>query len=258
VPPVDVGTTGNTPSYEPQPTTTAPTSFSQNPIVQIEGGVLEGLFLGILPFGAVAEQVLTGTGALPRGTVAFERGLALGQMAAGLAEMAAGAGVGAFGGLLSTTGIGATLGVPAIVVSAVVVTAGAANVAAGLAGLMSSGSGSAATREGGKFGSGKPSHTAEVTVERDGNVVSQETVKSGGMTPDEAKLGFPKSSLATHTEARAVRSSSLSPGDKMIIKGQYPPCPSCKGRMSSAARESGATIEYHWDGKVWIVAGGSK
>jgi len=73
--------------------------------------------------------------------VAFERGLALGQMAAGLAEMAGGAGGSVFGGLLSATGIGATLGVPAIAVSAVVVTGGAANVMAGLAGLMSSGSG---------------------------------------------------------------------------------------------------------------------
>jgi len=62
--PVDVGTTGNPATYLPQPTTTAPPSFSQNPLVQIEGGVLEGLFLGFIPFGAVAEQVLTGTGAL--------------------------------------------------------------------------------------------------------------------------------------------------------------------------------------------------
>jgi len=75
------------------------------------------------------------------GRVAFERRLALGQMAAGLAEMAGGAAGGVIGRLIRATGIGATVGVPAIAVSAVVVTAGAANVAAGLAGLMSSGSG---------------------------------------------------------------------------------------------------------------------
>jgi len=124
-----------------------PPTFSQNPIVQIEGGVLEGLFLGFIPFGAVAEQVLTGTGALPRGTVAFERGLALGQIVTGLAEIAGGAGGSVVGGLMSATGIGATLGVPAIAVSAVVVTGGAANVAAGLAGLMSSGSGPSTPRQ---------------------------------------------------------------------------------------------------------------
>jgi len=161
VPPVDVGTTGNRPSYEPQPTTTAPSSFLQNPIVQVEGGVLEGVFLGCFPFGAVAEQVLTGTGALPRGTVAFERGLALGQMAAGLAEMAAGAGGGALAGLMSATGIGAPLGIPAIVVSAVVVTGGAANVAAGLVGLMSTGSGAGSGSQ-----SQPPATKAQVTPGR--------------------------------------------------------------------------------------------
>jgi len=92
--------------------------------------------------------LLEGTGALPRGTVAFERGLALGQIAGGLFEMAAGAGGGVVGGLMSATGFGAAFGVPAIAVSAVVVTGGAANVAAGLAGLMSSGSGAGGSAQG--------------------------------------------------------------------------------------------------------------
>jgi len=76
--------------------------------------------------------------------------------------------------------------------------------------------------EGGSgFGSGKPPHTAEVTVVRNGEVVSQQTLKSGGMSQEEAALGFPRSSLATHTEARAVRSTPLQAGDAMTIKGQY-------------------------------------
>jgi hypothetical protein len=45
---------------------------------------------------------------------------------------------GVVGGLLSSTGIGAAIGVPAIAVSTVVVVGGAANVMAGLTGLMSS------------------------------------------------------------------------------------------------------------------------
>jgi hypothetical protein len=51
------------------------------------------------------------------------------------------------GGLASTTGIGAAVGVPAIVVSTGVVLGGAANVAAGARGLFTTGSGS---------GTGKP------------------------------------------------------------------------------------------------------
>jgi len=71
---------------------------------------------------------------------------------------------------------------------------------------------------------------------------------------DEAALGFPRSSLATHTEARAVR-IPLQAGDTMIIEGQYPPCPSCKGAMNNAARAAGAEIHYLWEGLSWIAGG---
>jgi hypothetical protein len=74
------------------------------------------------------------------------------------------------------------------------------------------------------------------------------------MTAEEAKLGFPRSSLATHTEARAAR-VPLRQGDTMIIEGLYPPCPSCKGALSRAARESGAEIYYFWKDKVWKAGG---
>jgi hypothetical protein len=50
------------------------------------------------------------------------------------------------GGLARTTGIGATLGVPAIVVSSGVIAGGAANVAAGARGLFTTGSGSSAEK----------------------------------------------------------------------------------------------------------------
>jgi RHS repeat-associated protein len=106
------------------------------------------------------------------------------------------------------------------------------------------------------FGTGRPPHTAKVTVTRDGKVVSESTVQSGNMTPSEAALGFPRSSLSTHTEARAARGNNLQKGDTMTIQGQYRPCPSCKGYMNRAARDSGATIRYEWDGNVWEAGGG--
>lgn len=105
------------------------------------------------------------------------------------------------------------------------------------------------------FGSGKPPHVADVTVTRNGEVVSQQTLRSGNMTPDEAALGFPRSTLATHTEARAVRSTSLEAGDDMLISGQYPPCPSCKGAMNQATRSSGASITYQWPDGTWTAGG---
>ena len=56
------------------------------------------------------------------------------------------------------------------------------------------------------FGSGKGVHTATVNVYDSGNnLVSSEVFQSGNMTASEKALGFPKSTLATHTEARAVK-----------------------------------------------------
>ncbi|WP_177313896.1 RHS repeat-associated core domain-containing protein, partial [Burkholderia ubonensis] len=109
-----------------------------------------------------------------------------------------------------------------------------------------------------RFGSGKGTHTAQVTVRKAGG--SQRNCgifQSGNMTPEEKALGFPQNTLATHTEARAVSQVPLEPGDHMIIDGQYPPCTSCKGKMNARAIQSGATIQYNWqeDGqqKTWIA-----
>ncbi|MEQ1933724.1 MAG: RHS repeat-associated core domain-containing protein, partial [Fimbriimonadaceae bacterium] len=101
-------------------------------------------------------------------------------------------------------------------------------------------------------------HNANVTI-RDaaGNIISHERVVSGNMSAAEKALGFPRGSLASHTEARAVRGNSLEAGQSMTITGQQAPCPSCKGAMNRAATESGATIKYQWrqDGatQVWIA-----
>jgi hypothetical protein len=113
----------------------------------------------------------------------------------------------------------------------------------------------AETGAGRGFASGKPPHTAEVTVTRNGEPVVQQTFKSGNMSEEEKALGFPQSTLATHTEARAVRDVELQPGDEMVIKGEYPPCPSCKGRMNFAARSQGAKITYEWPGGTWTAGG---
>lgn len=81
------------------------------------------------------------------------------------------------------------------------------------------------------------------------------TLHSGNMTPEEKALGFPRSSLATHIEARAAKQIPLAPGDVMVINGRYPPCPSCKGKMNNAVNSSGAAIQYTWpengETKTW-------
>ena len=100
------------------------------------------------------------------------------------------------------------------------------------------------------FSSGKGTHTANATLfDNNGNIKSQGVWQSGNMTPSEAALGFPKSTLATHTEARiTVDLKNLAqPGDKLVINGQYPPCNSCKGKMNKFAKDTGAKVSYHWD-----------
>jgi hypothetical protein len=89
-------------------------------------------------------------------------------------------------------------------------------------------------------------HNANVTIrDSDGAIVSHHREVSGNMTEAERALGFPQNTLATHTEARALK-TALKPGQSMTITGQNPPCPTCKGRMNKAARESGGTITYQW------------
>jgi hypothetical protein len=110
------------------------------------------------------------------------------------------------------------------------------------------------TAAGKAFSSGRAPHSANVTVYRNGDAAHVETLSSGNMTATEAALGFPKSSLATHTEARAA-GIPLQRGDTMIIEGQYPPCPSCKGAMNKAAASSEAEIHYMWGSQTWVAGG---
>jgi RHS repeat-associated protein len=144
--PVDVGTTGNSSGYVPQPVTTAQADWIQNPQVQLAGGFLGGLLLGGVPFAGVGQQLLDVAEVLDHGTPEARLGLALGQIVGGVARTMGGLGGEVLGGIASVTGIGAVVGMPALAVSSVLVLGGVGNVAAGIRGLsqalMSQGSGS--------------------------------------------------------------------------------------------------------------------
>jgi RHS repeat-associated protein len=145
-PPTDVDTTGSSPEIDPQAATTAPEDWTQNPYIQIEGGFLAGVSLGLVPFAGVGQQLLDAGEVLPHGTPEARFGLAVGQIVGGIVSVAGGITGELLGGVATTTGIGAVVGVPAIVVSTSLVVGGAGNIAAGIRGLtqsmMSSGSGS--------------------------------------------------------------------------------------------------------------------
>ncbi|WP_437815115.1 RHS repeat-associated core domain-containing protein [Sorangium sp. So ce1078] len=145
-PPIDVSTTGSASGHVPQPVTTAPIDWSQNAYVQIEGGFVAGLLVGLVPFAGVGHELLDAARVLAHGTPEARMGLAIGQIVGGLAVTIGGLTGEVFGGITSATGIGAAIGVPAIAVSTGLVVGGVANIAAGLQGLsqamMSQGSGS--------------------------------------------------------------------------------------------------------------------
>ena len=145
-PPTDVGTTGNSSGYVPQPVTTAPEDWVKNPYVQIEGGFLAGLALGFVPLGGTGRQFLDDARVLTHGSPQARLGLAVGEIVGGIALLVGGATGEVLGGVASVTTIGAALGVPAMVVSTGLVVSGLANIADGIRGLtqvlMSTGSGS--------------------------------------------------------------------------------------------------------------------
>ncbi|MGK3962803.1 RHS repeat-associated core domain-containing protein [Sorangium sp. So ce118] len=181
-PPIDVSTTGSASGYVPQPVTTAPIDWSQNPYVQIEGGFVAGLSLGLVPFAGVGHELLDAVGVLAHGTPEARMGLAIGQIVGGLALTIGGLTGEVFGGITSATGIGAAIGLPAIAVSTGLVVGGVGNIAAGLQGLsqamMSQGSGSrgpqgtapaeAAAPVGGDIGPTRNAHLAGKTHPKTG------------------------------------------------------------------------------------------
>ncbi|KYF54889.1 hypothetical protein BE08_44015 [Sorangium cellulosum] len=115
--------------------TTAPIDWSQSPYVQVEGGFIAGLLLGAVPFAGVGHGLLDAAGVLAHGTPEARMGLAIGQIVGGLALTIGGLTGEVFGGITSATGVGAAIGVPAIVVSTGLVVGGVGNIAAGIQGL---------------------------------------------------------------------------------------------------------------------------
>src|SRR5262249_35029265 len=95
--------------------------------------------------GAMADQFFSTARLLDRGTRQAQIGKAIGEMLGGFFLTASGLTGEIIGTGVTTTGIGSLIGVPAMVVSAGLVTGGVANMAAGVRGfaqaLMSSGSG---------------------------------------------------------------------------------------------------------------------
>jgi len=141
-PPTDVDTTGSSPEHDPQAATTAPDDWRQNPYVQLEGGFLAGVSLGLVPMGGVGQQLADAGEVLPHGTPEARLGLAVGQIVGGIALTVGGFTGEVLGGAATVTGIGVAVGVPAMVVSTTLVVGGAGNIAAGIRGLMTTGSGS--------------------------------------------------------------------------------------------------------------------
>jgi RHS repeat-associated protein len=89
-------------------------------------------------------------------------------------------------------------------------------------------------------------HNALVAiVDETGAIREVRQLTSMGQTEFESL--WPKwKGLSSHTEARAAARLPLQPGEKMVILGQDPPCPSCKGYMNRAAGVYKADIQYQW------------
>jgi len=135
-----VDTTGS--SAGPQPVTTAPEDWTQHPLVQVEGGFIGGLALGLVPFGGVIAGAISGPGSRWA-----EIGRGVGEIFGGGIAFAAGMAGIVGGGAASGTGVLTIPGVLAVAGSAALVAGGVANVKAGAERLgqalsMSSGSGS--------------------------------------------------------------------------------------------------------------------
>ena len=141
-PPTDVDTTGSSAGYDPQPVTTAPEDWTQHSLVQVEGGFIGGLALGLVPFGSVVAFAISGPGSRWA-----EIGRGVGEVFGGGFAFAAGMAGILGGGTAATTGVLTVPGVLAVAGSAALVAGGVANVYAGAERLgqalsMSSGSGS--------------------------------------------------------------------------------------------------------------------
>jgi hypothetical protein len=74
MPPV---TQGSSPEIDPQAATTAPDDWTQNSYVQLEGGFLAGVSLGLVPLGGVGQQLADAGELLPHVTPEARFGLSV-------------------------------------------------------------------------------------------------------------------------------------------------------------------------------------
>jgi hypothetical protein len=142
--------------------------------------------------GGVGQQLADAGEVLPHGTPEARLGLAVGQIVGGIALTVGGFTGEVLGGAASVTGIGAAVGVPAMMVSTTLVVGGAGNIAAGIRGLtqsmMSKGSGSAGptgtaptTGAGGKsfrVVNSKMPHAAQRAVQRAGFATQKDATEA--------------------------------------------------------------------------------
>ncbi|MEZ4302514.1 MAG: RHS repeat-associated core domain-containing protein, partial [Polyangiaceae bacterium] len=136
-PPSDTDTTGSNPDPGTEPDDPDDSeSWLDHPVVQTVGGFWSGTLLGLVPFAGTAEDLAEQGDLVDRGTPAAQRGKAIGLIVGGTYTMVSGAGGEILGGAATSTGVGAAVGVPAIVVSTGMVLGGAANVYTGVQSLM--------------------------------------------------------------------------------------------------------------------------
>ena len=133
-PPADMDTTGsdNEPATE---NTSFWDSIQQSPYFQIEAGFYSGFILGMVPFGGVIEE---GCEAVEPSTREARFGRGVGLMLAGIYTAFTGANGEVLGGLTTATGVGATIGVPAMAVSTTLVIGGFTNAGIGFRETMNS------------------------------------------------------------------------------------------------------------------------
>jgi hypothetical protein len=168
--------------------------------------------------GAVGQQLADAGEVLPHGTPEARLGLSVGMIVGGIAITVGGFTGEVLGGAASGTGIGAAVGVPAMMVSTTLVVGGAGNIAAGIRGLMTTGSG------GGPTGGEGGLNPKETPVFRGGSSmqarpVDVKTTPTGMVKPTRGvSLNTDPNSLARFGEVRQIK--SIPEGLKIVQQGR--------------------------------------
>jgi hypothetical protein len=186
----------------------------------------------------VGEQVLTATKVLAQGTRAAQVGKSLGEMVGGALTTVSGAGGELVGGAASSTGLGAVVGVPAMVVSAGVVTGGIGNMAAGVHGL----SAALMMKGGGDGGSSTPERTEPTlpskTIASEGDVRVEHYYKSGDHPPAHAHVTGGGQTTRIGPNGKPLA------GDPELTAAQRSAVDANRSAIRSAIRKIGRWLNY--------------